>query len=405
MVFVFWIYKFVAVLSGIFLSVFVYLKTQSISAFVLYLAVNHTALMLGFVGFGMFMGARRISIRYNYIRAFALFFLAFLLLVLLPHTFAWLLLYAFLYGFGNGVMWLTIHTLELAHTKNEGRDFYSSMVELGSQVMVVIAPFVATASFLVSEKYLHTETYFLLFLILPLACLAALPLLFRIPDFVPPRVPLNDFRKFLIQRNVPALRYYATGSLHYALHGCVVPIMAIVSLGSAINLGLMETVLGTVSIIAIMVLSLVRHPENRLSLMLQTTVIFLVAYAMLFFFDASPIAYVAYALIVVLFKPILRVSEHVIDLYSVDLLRTNGDSFFPGLLFRDLVLWTGRILIPATMALLVAFIKNDVLVLKASVILLGVLLLGSWFAARALIQSASHRHALPRKPQTSEMPV
>jgi MFS family permease len=405
MVFVFWIYKFVAIISGLFLAVFVYLQTQSISSFALYLATSHTALMIGFVGFGWLMGRLRISIRYNYVRAFGLFFLASLILVFLPHTFGWLLAYAIVQGIGNGVMWLTIHTMELVHTKDVGRDFYSSMVELGSQVMVVASPFIATASFIISETVLHTETYFLLFLLLPLASLAALPLLFRIPDYVPERVTLEKIRRLLAKRNVPALRYYVAGSFHYALQGVVVPVIAIVSLGTVINLGLTETVLGIVSVVAVLVLSHVRHPENRLRLMLQTIMLFLAAYAILFFFDASPIVYVVYALIVVVLKPILRVSEHVIDLYSVDMLKADGMSFYPGLLLRDFVLWIGRIVVPAAVAWLTVLIANDALLLKASIVLLGFLLLGSWAAARSLILATSHRHILPRKPDPSEMPV
>ena len=387
MIFIFWTYKLAMTLMGIFLSVFVYLKTESLVALALFLLIGNTALMIGFVGGGLVMSHYGLSTQRNFLWAFLLFLCASIILVLLPHTYPSLLIFGALMSLGNGVFWLTIHTLELSQTKNTGRDFYSSMVELGGQVTIVLSPLLATLSFLLSEQWLHVETYTLLFFILPILYLCALPLVRKAPSFVPPKTTLAEVFSFFRHKGNTARIYYAAGASLYALHGIIIPIVAIFALKTVVNLGLVEIVLGIFSLLIITLLANYRHEGNRVTLMGISTCGFLVAFFLLLFYDSHVFAYLAYSFMAVALRPIQRVSEHMIDLQTVDSLH-GGTSFFPALLYRDLFLWIFRALVGTFMIVLSLLAVSETTQLHVGIILMMGLIFTSWQMARRLMRKS-----------------
>ena len=145
--------------------------------------------------------------------------------------------------------------------------------------------------------------------------------------------------------------------------------------------------MGVVSLFAVLVLSHVRHEGNRLSLLFYASIGFCVAYAFLFFSHINVYAYITYSLFTVFLQPIYRVSEHVIDLRSVEIIQGDSSSFYPGLLYRDLIIWIGRMFALFLLACATFFLEDISAALQFGVVLLAVYMLLTWWSAKRLLNN------------------
>lgn len=345
MVFLYWVYECAEMLLGIFLSIFVYLQTQSLTTLVIYNALYFTGTCVGFCVWGYAMAQFQISMKYNYLRSFLIYILSFGILIFFEHTITNLLIFGFTSGMGLGMFWVGVHSYEMIYTHDKNRDFYSSMVSAGTQTFAVLAPFIATLSFIISEKVLHVETFTILFITIPFVYLFSLPIIFSLPDYVPEKISKQEIKRLVFDKKISKARhYYIASAFDWAIWSVCFPIIAIQSLGTVINVGILETVAGVLSLFAVIFLSHKRHEGNRLKIFLYSITWAAVANAIVFFWELNPALYIVYTLMIIFIDPIFRVSEHVIDLKSIEIIREKeGASFYGGLIYRDFILWCGRI--------------------------------------------------------------
>ena len=359
MVFLYWVYEFSQMIVGLFLNVFVYETTGSLLCLLIYNLVFFCLVAVGFSGWGYVVAQRQISLKYNYLRAFTTYILSFLSLVFLPRDFVYLLLFAAFNGLGLGMFWVGVHSYEMLTTTEENRDFYSSMVSLGTQIFSTVSPLVATLSFYLSEQVFHLETFEILFWILPFVYLCSLPFLFKLPDYTPKRIPHSEWKRLIFDPKLKKVRrYILSGGLPWGFRSALYPAISLLSLKTVINIGLLQTLMGGVSVLALVLLSHRRHEGNRVQILLYAVLGMMAAFSLLFFWELSPWFFGLFSLSLTLLSPIYRVSEHVLDLKAMEQL-SGEHSFYPGLVYRDMLIWVGRSLAIGLLLLLVLFTTEE----------------------------------------------
>ncbi len=389
MVFLYWIYEFSMIIVSSFLAAFVFLQTDSIFQLVIYQVVYFTGVFLGFCAWGYLVAQLQMSMRLNYLKAFALFFLSFLVLIIFPSTLPVLLVFAFFNGTALGMFWLGVHAYELILTKNAERDFYSSMLMAGGQTLKILSPLVATASVIIAEQYLKIETFRLLFWVIPCVYLLSIPSLFKLPDFTSEKIKKGEMRRLFTDSRIRKHRvYYFIQSLDWANWSVLYSVIALGALGSVINMGIFETIMGVIAVITILSLANFRHEGNRLKIMLFATLGSAAAYSLLFFWQVSPYFFMAYALALIILRPIFRVSEHTIDLQSIESLReTEHASFYGGLIYRDIVIYWGRMAALALLGVSFYLTQSTSFTIATGLALAIFTAIAVWFAARRVAKN------------------
>ena len=388
MLVLFWIYEFANIIVGIFIGAFVFLETQSIGFLALYILVRLTGSLTGFAGVGYMIAQLQLSMRRNYLHSFVMFFAGFVWLAVMPAGMVTFLVFAFLNGLGLGIFWLGNHSYEMVYTKNsEGdRDFYSSVEQGGTQILSIIAPLMGTLLALLSENVFHIQSLTLLFWFLPIVFLMSLPFLFWLPDYTPPKVSGSEVRSFFTRPHERTIKWYYIFTASVEFRAVAVVLFSVMALETLVRIGTWETIVSVVSFCIIFILAERRRAGNRVRIMFWGIIGFYIAFGLLFFSHLSVYLYLAFSLLMVIFKPMYRVSQHAIDLYSMDLLAENRSSFYSGMLFREVVLYAGRIIVLGSIIALSFFVKDIFVLGRVIIILYLVSVTLYWFIARSFIK-------------------
>lgn len=385
MVYLFWAYMFGEIIVGLFLSALIFIKTESLVALGVYNLVDFIGIFLGFVAWGYITAQRGLSMRANFFSSFILYTISFIILLIFQNTYSVYLVFSFIRGLSAGIFWLCIHSYEMVHIQDSKRDFYSSMLSLGTQFLSIIAPLVATVSFFFAEHIFQARPFIFLFALLPLVYTGSLLLVYKLPDFVPKRITKKDTRYLLFNKTVRPVRRLYAAQTATIVAGPILSVISIVTFITLINLGLFETVIGVVSLFSITLLSHLRHEGNRAQILFWSALSSVGAYGILFFWQSHILFFLAFSLLIIVIAPIYHVSQHTIDLKSVDILKRGVTSFYPALLYRDALLGIWRFIILGGFILAAFFVKNDIFMIQAGIvyfILVGML---EWRAARKML--------------------
>jgi MFS family permease len=342
LVFLYWLYQFASSTTAIFTQVYLYQLFQSVTVNIISIIMLVTGVMLGFSVWGFIAAHYRLNIRHGFAASFATTSIAMLMLPWVHTTHA-ALLAILLGGIGVGLFWLAIHTYELSETHDHERDVYSSYLSVGDQVMTLAGPAFATVLIWIAHQFnIHELT--LLFMSMPLMYLTALPVFRLLRDYRPKPVRWHDIKHFVTdRRNQLAQVYLAGSSTIFVLNKATVPLVAILILGTALNVGLFATVTSLFSILAILIVGAYRHPKNRVFLYGVATAIIVAITILMGIFFTFPM-FVAYTLIMAIAFPLLRVSQHTIDLKTMDSIGHKESDFYPTMLLRDFSFWIWRTL-------------------------------------------------------------
>lgn len=383
MVYLAWLYSFVSALTSIFVQIFLYQQFGSVTFNIVGMMLYFLGCAVGFSLVGAVASWLRLNIKWGYLAGFFALSASFLWLYG-DTTRADALLFMLTNGFGLGVYWVTLHTFELTETLNAERDYYSSVLSAGDQVVDLIAPALATLLIVLSERVFHFGAYTLLFIIAPLCYLSGLPFLRHIRDYRPSPIDAGDVRHFLYDRkNRHAQVYLFAGSATFAFSRVVLPIAAIVFLGSETNVGIVTTVFAVISAVVLMYLAKRRHSGNRLNFLFVTSSL-LAGFMFYFAFRFDLAAFMLFSLAAVIVKPLQRVSAHVIDLETMETLGRKGRDFFATMIFRDAALGVWRITALGLFAAVVATVGEGAPALRLGLVLLAAATLLTYFGAALL---------------------
>lgn len=385
MVYLHYIYAFVGGLTGMFVHIFLYQHFASVVFNVIAQTIYFAGVMIGFSGIGAVFAWKHWNLKWAYAWAFALLSGSFVFLYgEVTRTEA--LIFMTANGFALGIYWLALHTFELTETHSDERATYSSFLSAGDQVIDLLAPAIATLSFIISRDVLHVGTYTLLFIIAPLTYLLGIPLFRHLHSYRPKPLDLHDVRHFFTdKRNRTSQLYYFGGSANYAFAKVGIPIAAILLLGTETHVGIFNSLFAVISVFVVLFFASRRHHGNQLQFLFLTSI----AAAFLTLLPGAiftlPI-YILYSIGMVVLKPLQRVSAHVIDLETMETLGRKERDFYPTMILRDVALGFWRIVSLGVFALLISIIGEGETAVRTSFIALAISFLLQYIGAKRLYQ-------------------
>lgn len=353
LVYLFWIYSFVSRAVGAFSQIYIYQVFDSVQLNIVASIVNFTGIMIGFCICGAVAALCRLNAKHGFLLSFV--FTAFgLILLPLAHDVRQACAAVAIKGVGSGLFWLTVHTYELMETRDHERDIYSTFLSAGDQIVVLASPAFATLLIWLSHN-LGFGDFTLLFLATPPIFLLGLSFLGALQDYRPAPIERHDVVHFFAdRRNQAAQIYLVGGAASHILQQTLVPLAAITVLGSALNVGGFNTVFAIVGALALLAVGSRRSPENRLFILGMSSII-LVSLNLLLGFSLTVLTLVVYTIGTSVTQPIMRVSQHVIDLKTMDGMSHVASDFYPAMILRDVALWVWR---TAAALILLAFTSD-----------------------------------------------
>ncbi len=350
LIFLFWVYSFVSRAVGTFSHIYIYKMFDSVQLNIVAAMANFTGIMLGFCVYGAIAAQFRLNAKRGFLLSFAFTALGLILLPLAGDVREACGAVA-VRGIGSGLFWLTIHTYELMESRDHERDIYSTFLSAGDQIITLASP--AFATFLIWLSHdLGLGEFTLLFLATPPIFLLGLPSLGALKDYRPKPIARHDLVHFVAdRRNQAAQVYLLGGAASHILMNSLIPLVSIAVLGSALNVGGFNTVFAFAGALALLAVGSRRRPENRLAI-LGLSSIALVALNLMLGFSLTLATLIVYTVGTSVMQPVMRVSQHVIDLKTMDGMAHGASDFYPAMILRDVALWVWRM---AAAALLLAF--------------------------------------------------
>lgn len=375
-------------LITIFFAIFIYQTFGTIESAVWYFIVTYSAAPLSFIGLGFLWGRMRWNVKWLFL----------VYLTIIVGSFAFLygeqnftnaLIFSAVYGFGRGSFWVGMHSFELSEVHNNERDFYSSMNKAGTIVLEILAPALATGSFMLSKQIFDGKAFVLLFILIPLSFLFSIPFLKNLANYRPKPILWQDIVHFFKdQKSKWARFYFANDAAERSFSHIAIPLAAVFLLGNETNVGIFETVLKIISALFIVWLAHMRHAGNRIKLLgIASASIALGAALLTGFFELW--ALVLFSLINIVAGPVYGVSGHTITLNTVESINHKKSDFFPPLILRSAVLWSTRIVVAGVMFLIAKSFLEAETVLRVFILFLVVLPLSLWFFAKKFFRGVT----------------
>lgn len=278
----------------------------------------------------------------------------------------------FLWGLGQGILWLTINTFELSETRDVERDFYSSVLHAGNKVIGVVGPTLAVGLIWLSTSIFHFDTYTLLFSVAAATFALGFFVFSTIRDYRPKPLQWADIRYYFTDRKNQLVQLYTLGTGFQQILGTVVPPLIIINiLGTPLHMGIYKSLFAVFSALCVLVIAQYRTPKNRLLIYGVTTLglalsILWLGYALTF------VALVLYTVINGILSPLMTISSHVIDLSAMEIGRSESD-FYATMLLRDFFLWVWRCVSGILLLVLIQSTSSEHAALS-----LGMYLLSFW---------------------------
>lgn len=386
MIFIYWLYCSLQIILDTFVTTLVLIKTQAVSSLILYLVFNFTGAFLGFVGLGLVTSRLKWSVHWNFIRAFALYFLSVIIITIAPYTAFYFYIFAFLSGIALGLFWMTIHSYEINFTANCDRDLYSSVLNGGAQFVGILTPFIATASFFLCDRVFVIPTFSIIFVFFLAITVAAIPFIIGLPQCEVGAVDIKkDTAAFARIDNSSLLAaYYFFTESPFLVKNIVVPFIGLMLLKNVINIGIYETIFAVFSALLVFALSNYRGAHNRIRLMSIALCGIVLANAFLFFADLGIILYIFFSIILVIVRPMYRISQHTIDLHSIDIV-SKKLGFFPALLVRETLIWLGRMFMLG-IVWVISLYSSDMLAARTTIIFYIIGLFAAFAISRKIMK-------------------
>lgn len=342
MIYLMWIYSFWQFIAALFINIYIFKIDNDITNVIIYNIIFFSSNLLWFSGLGYILSIYKINIRTMYYLSYIVFILSFIFLLLFKNNIVWSYIFWFIYGTGLGSFWCAVHANELNNIADENRDFYSSLISAGWNILQIITPLLVSVVFYFSSLF-SINWYYLLFIIIPIVYLISFLFIKNTWLYIPSKINKDDVKNFFNLKKYFWWQAYIffTGML-WAFKIVILPIIAIILLKNEVNVWIFESIMWVISFFLVIFLSHIRNAKNRLIILFWVTlVIFLVH--LLFSFSFNIYTYILFNLSLVILSPIFRVSEHVYDLKIMDTIKNPDSDFFPSMVLREFTLAISRI--------------------------------------------------------------
>jgi sugar phosphate permease len=297
---------------GVFLNIFVFKMLGSVKLAILGNIIFHLGIFIGLGVLGYLFSILRWNIKNTF--PYGLLVSAFSFLVLLlgndPKV---IFTFMLIWGFGQGLTWYGVNSLELHKVHADDREYYTSKLGLYAKILSVTVPLLLTVSFYFFQDY----TYLLIFLFSGTCTLASFYFSKNIIDFVPPRIPMKEIKKFLVGENsFYVLSYTILDGMSQTLEMMLPPIAAYLILKTEVNVGIYTEIASVISIILLYVGIKYRKKRSKESVYMLVTLLYM-PFMLLLAFYPSLYPFIIFSAATLIFGPQLQVSKHNVDLFTM----------------------------------------------------------------------------------------
>jgi len=388
LIYLYWIYSFTSSLVVIFIQIVIFKMFLSVPVNIVAVMFTFTGTMIGFCLFGYLLSYYSLGAKRGFYYSFLSFAISILMLSQ-AKTIGTVYVSAFLYGLGGGFFWLTIHTYELTETKDEDRDFYSSVLSGGQKIIQIVGPLFATGIIWFSLYIPHVSSLTLLFVLTPLFYLLGLFCFKGINEYIPERIEFADVKHFILdKRNRIAQIYIAGSGMKHLIGNIIPPLVIFYILGTELHVGIYSTVVGILSVILVIALSRFRNKGNRIYLF-GIAAVGISALCLLLGYNMTFLSLVIYTIGNTILTPIMNVSDHVIALQTIETIGRENKDFYSTMILRDFFLWVYRMIAGVALLIIVKFCTSNVQMLSIGLYFLALTTLLTFFGAKYLVGKLS----------------
>lgn len=354
-------YNFSSIVLNTFFGVIIFQLNNSLLELLIYSLIMIFVSDFSFFIFGVFSSYFKLNMK-NYLFSIITNTLSYIWLIFFHNNILDFYIFGILHGVSIGTYWLSLHTYELSHTKNENRDFYVSAISVGTQILNLTVPFLSTIIFYFSLKLFNNE-YLLLFYIIPLIYMFSLLPLKNIKEFHPNNIYFKELIKNLLSKEAKIISLYTFfDSFKFGNLIVLNSYITISALKSLLNIGIAVTIFSLITIFLTAVISNYINENNRLITMFIGVVGIIFAYLPLYF-EVNIYTFAWWSLLLIIFNPFYEITSRVINLYSMEKLIVNN-SFYTGMLYRTVILWFGRVFSLGLFIILYLMILDDKIVIS-----------------------------------------
>lgn len=380
MVYLMWVNTITSVVTSIFIWIYIFKLNNAIEDLLIYNLIFFTACLIWFSWIGYLVSEVKKDIKNMYYISYIIFILSFVELFFLNWTILWANLFWVLFGLWFWAFWNAVHTQELKNIEDKNRDFYSSSISAGTNILGVMIPLIISVIFYISW-FLNYDGYHILFWIIPLIYIFSFVFINNIDTYIPQKITWWDFRNFF------DLKKYKYGHLYFLVwwlrvwfSTTVIAVVSILFLKNEVNIGLFQWILAFISTFVIVHFSVKRNWSNRFKYFFILSLLVFTNY-LVFVYHFNTIFFIIFSLVILFLKPLFRVSEHIYDLLLMDSIKTVNSDFYPAMILREIVLWLWRVI--AIMSLLLLAKYTDIS--SESVLQIGLLSIGFCFLLQSIV--------------------
>jgi hypothetical protein len=288
----------------------------------------------------------------------------------------------FVWGFGQGLAWYGVNSLELHKIDTEDREYYTSKLGLYSKVLSVTVPIVLTVCFYFFSDY----TYLLIFVFSGICTLVAYYFSKNIIDFIPPTITKREIKKFLIGESAFHVHSYTLlDGMSQTLEMMLPPVAAYLILGTEVNVGIYTEIASIISIALLYAGIKYRKKRSKQSVYMLVT-LFYVPFMLLLAFYPLLYPFIIFSAATLIFGPQLDVSKHNVDLFTMSLGQSGEKDFYSNMVLREFTLFFGRVLSGAGFLWVLSFMQENLHMVSTGFVFLVVILIFRAYAGYVLLK-------------------
>ena len=377
-------YNFSSVILNTFFGAIIYKINNSLMDLLIYSLIMICVADLSFILFGVLISIFKLSMKKNYYFSIIVNTFSYIWLVFNNSTLNDFYIFGVLHGISIGSYWLSLHTYELTHTKDEDRDFYASVLSLGTQILKLLVPFLSTIIFFISIKLFDNE-YLLLLYIIPLIYIFSLKPLQDIEEFEAQKLFISKFKKELFTYENKIITIYTFfDSFKFGNLIVLNSYVTIIALNSLLNIGIATTIFSIITLLLTGIISNYRNLNNRIKIMFIGIVGVIFAYIPLYY-EINIYTYIWWSLMLIIFNPLYEITSRVINLYSMEKMMIE-DSFYTSMIYRTLILWLGRVFSLSLFIYIYSVVNDEKLVISIMITMFLISYLVEYVMAKKILQ-------------------
>jgi hypothetical protein len=343
--------------------------------------MGFTGVMLAFTIGSYILGHYKLNAKYGFYYCIALIAISLPIIAFAPTPMIafWAV---FAEGIGVGLFYLTVHTYELTETRDDERDFYSSVLSTGNRIIGLIGPLIATTIFIISENMFHIPGYILLFIISPCVVMMGVLCFDGIQDYIPRKVEFADVTHFFSEkRNLLAQLYIGGSGMKDMIETVIPPLVIYAILGTEIKVGIYNTILAIFGTVVVILVGHKRNAGNRMKVFGYSSAV--VSLALIYLgvnFDLTSL--IIFSIINSTINPLMSSASHVIALQTMESIGREGKDFYSTMILRDFSLWFWRIITGGALLLLLANSNGQQNALSTGLFTMAFLIMLAFFGAK-----------------------